>query len=98
MSISDPADCELRSVIRFLEAKNFRLDKIHRQLVDVYGEGIMNERSLLKWSREDVKACYPNPPTGTTDLMECACFTTTHDHTLQERKDKVFGEIWLGKP
>jgi hypothetical protein len=50
MSISDPADCELRSVIRLLETKNFRPAKINRQLVEVYDEGIMNEGSLRKWS------------------------------------------------
>jgi hypothetical protein len=43
MSITNPADCEVRSVIRFLNAQNIRPAEIHRQRVEVYGEGVMNE-------------------------------------------------------
>src|SRR5215510_6303800 len=40
--ISNPADCEVRGVIRFLQAKNVRPSEIHRRLVAVYGEHVMN--------------------------------------------------------
>jgi hypothetical protein len=40
--ISNPADCEVRGVIRFLEAENVRPCEIHRRLVAVYGEHVMN--------------------------------------------------------
>jgi hypothetical protein len=36
--IENPAACEMRSVIRFLNAKNMKPAEIHRQLCDVYGE------------------------------------------------------------
>jgi hypothetical protein len=49
MSITNPADCEVHSLIRFLNAKNICPDKIHRQLAKVYGEGVMNERNVCKW-------------------------------------------------
>jgi hypothetical protein len=49
MSITNPADCEVRSVIRFLNAKNTHPAEIHRQLVEVYGEGVMNEGNVRKW-------------------------------------------------
>jgi histone-lysine N-methyltransferase SETMAR len=49
--IDNPADCEVRSVIRFLNAQNVRAIDIHRQLTAVYGEGIMNESSVRKWCR-----------------------------------------------
>jgi hypothetical protein len=42
MSITNPADCEVCSVIQFLNAKNIRPAEIHRELVKVYGEGVMN--------------------------------------------------------
>ncbi|GBN78920.1 hypothetical protein AVEN_149823-1 [Araneus ventricosus] len=49
-TIADPADCEVRSVIRFLNAKKVKPAEIHRQLVEVYGENVMTdgmERLLL---------------------------------------------------
>jgi hypothetical protein len=36
--IENPTACEMRSVIRFLNAKNMKPAEIHRQLCDVYGE------------------------------------------------------------
>jgi transposase len=49
--IDNPADCEVRSVIRFLNAQNVRTIDIHRQLTAVYGEGVMSESSVRKWCR-----------------------------------------------
>jgi hypothetical protein len=36
--IENPNACEMRSVIRLLNAKNMKPGEIHRQLCDVYGE------------------------------------------------------------
>jgi len=47
--ISNPADCEVRGVIRFLQAKNVRPSEIHRKLVAVYDEHVMNAASVRKW-------------------------------------------------
>ena len=47
--ISTPADCEVRGVIRFLQAENVRPSEIHRRLVAVYGEHVMNRASVRKW-------------------------------------------------
>ena len=47
-SISNPADCEVRGVIRFLQAENVRPSEIHRRLVAVYGEHVMNAASVRK--------------------------------------------------
>jgi hypothetical protein len=49
--IDNPADCEVRSVIRFMNAQNVRAIDIHRQLTAVYGEGVMNEMRVRKWCR-----------------------------------------------
>ncbi|UYV60546.1 ATP6V0B [Cordylochernes scorpioides] len=53
---SSPAKCELRSVIRFLNAKNNSPVEIHRQLVEVYGEKCMDIKNVRKWKvrRTDV--------------------------------------------
>ena len=47
--ISNPADCDVRGVIRFLQAENVRPTEIHRRLVAVYGEHVMNVASVRKW-------------------------------------------------
>ena len=47
--ISNPADCEVRGVIRFLQAENVRPSEIHRRLVAVYGKHVMNAASVRKW-------------------------------------------------
>jgi len=47
--ISNPADCEVRGMIRFLQAENVRPNKIHRRLVAIYGDHVMNAASVRKW-------------------------------------------------
>ena len=47
--ISTPADCEVRGVIRFLQAENVRPCEIRQRLVAVYGEHVMNADSVRKW-------------------------------------------------
>ena len=47
--ISNPADCEVRGVIRFLQAENVRPSEIHRRLVAVYCEHVINAASVRKW-------------------------------------------------
>jgi transposase len=49
--IDNPANCEVRPVIRFSNAQNVRAIDIHRQLTAMYGEGVMNESSVRKWCR-----------------------------------------------
>ena len=47
--ISNLADCEVRGLIRFLQAENDRPCEIHQRLVAVYGEHVMNATSVRKW-------------------------------------------------
>jgi hypothetical protein len=42
--IDNPADCEVQSVNRFLNAQNVHAIDIHRQLTAVYGEWIECEK------------------------------------------------------
>ncbi|GBO05538.1 hypothetical protein AVEN_64988-1 [Araneus ventricosus] len=50
-TIADPADCEVCSVIRFLNAKNVKPAEIYCQLVDIYGEKVMTDGMVRKWVR-----------------------------------------------
>jgi hypothetical protein len=52
MSTQNPSKCEVRAVIRFLHAKGETAAEIHRQLVSVYGEDVMNRQNVTKWCRE----------------------------------------------
>ena len=47
--ISNPTDCEVRGVIRFLQVENVRPCEIHRRLVAAYAEHVMNAASVRKW-------------------------------------------------
>jgi hypothetical protein len=42
-TIKRPADCEVQSVIRFLNARNVKPADIHRQICEVYGENAMSD-------------------------------------------------------
>lgn len=47
--IENPAKCEVRSVIRFLNAQKVKPIEIYRQIKNVYGDNVMNESSVRNW-------------------------------------------------
>jgi hypothetical protein len=49
--IQSPAKCQVRSVIRFLNAKGERPAEIQKQIVAVYGN-VMNRQNGTKWCRD----------------------------------------------
>jgi hypothetical protein len=49
MKIENPATYEVQLVIWFLKSNNVCLMLIHMQIVEVCGEGAMNERNATKW-------------------------------------------------
>ncbi|GFV57537.1 HTH_48 domain-containing protein [Trichonephila clavipes] len=49
--IENHADCEVRAVIRFLCAQDFKSVDIHHQISEVYGENIMSDGMVWKWVR-----------------------------------------------
>ncbi|KAK7871540.1 hypothetical protein R5R35_010343 [Gryllus longicercus] len=51
-TISSPAKCELRSVIRFLQAEGNSAAEIHRRMCQVYGEGFMSDGVVREWCRK----------------------------------------------
>jgi hypothetical protein len=50
--IERPADCEIRSGVRFLNARNVKPADIHRQICEVYGENAMSDGMVRKWARK----------------------------------------------
>jgi hypothetical protein len=49
--IEKPAECEMYSVIRFLNARNMKPADFRRQLCEVYGERAMNDSMVRRWVR-----------------------------------------------
>jgi len=50
-AIEGAADCEIRSVIRFLNARIVRPSEIHHQICQVYGDNAMSDGMVRKWVR-----------------------------------------------
>jgi len=48
-TIEGAADCEIRSVIRFLNARNVLPSEIHHQMCQVYGDNAMSDGMDRKW-------------------------------------------------
>jgi len=44
-------NCEIRSVIRFLNARNVLPSEIHHQICQVYGDNAMSDGMVRKWGR-----------------------------------------------
>ena len=50
-TIEGAANCEMRSVIRFLNARNVLPSEIHHQICQVYGDNAMSGGMVRKWVR-----------------------------------------------
>ena len=47
-TIEGAVDCEIRSVIRFLNARNVRPKEIHHQICQVHGDNAMSDGTVRK--------------------------------------------------
>jgi len=50
-TIEGVVDCEIRSVISFLNARNVLPSEIHHQICQVYGDNAMSDVKVRKWVR-----------------------------------------------
>ncbi|KAJ4435485.1 hypothetical protein ANN_18101 [Periplaneta americana] len=90
--IDNPADCEVRCVIRFLNARHLKPAEIYRQLKEVYGDTVMNERNVRKWcemfnnGRTNVHdETRPGRPSLITEDLK----TKVNDRILQDRRTSL---------
>ncbi|GFT16707.1 uncharacterized protein TNCV_1333271 [Trichonephila clavipes] len=70
--IPSPAACEVRSVIKFLNAQKIAPIEIHRQLCQVYGLNIMSKQLVLRWCRqfsEGRQSAYDEERSGRLSLI-----------------------------
>ena len=54
-TIEGAANCEIRSVIRFLKAKNVLPSEIHHQICQLYCDNTMSDGMVRKWVRCSMK-------------------------------------------
>ena len=72
MSISNPADYDVYTVIQFLNEREVRPVKIHWRLDEVYGEGVMNDGNVHRWWRlfkEENTNIYDEEWSGQSTIM-----------------------------
>jgi len=50
-TVEGAADCEIRSVIRFLNARNVLPSEIHHHICQVYSDNAMSDGMVRKWVR-----------------------------------------------
>jgi len=76
-TIEGATDCEIQSVIRFLNARNVLPSEIHHQICQVYGDSVSSDGTVRKWvwmfngGRENVhgEARSGRPSLVTDDLV-----------------------------
>jgi len=71
-TIEGAADCEIRSVIRFLSSRNVLPSPIHRQICQVYGDKAISDGMVRKWVRmfdEGRENVYDEARSGRPSLM-----------------------------
>jgi transposase len=56
--VKHPTDCEIRSVIHFLNARNVKPADIRCQICDVYGQNAVSGGMVRKWVRKVNKGRY----------------------------------------
>jgi len=83
--ISNPADCDVRGVIRFLQAEN-RPCEIHRILVAVYGEHVLNAASVQKWC-----SMFRNGRTDVLDAERSGLLSVITDE-LKQKVNRIIRE------
>ena len=51
-TIEIPFNCEIQSVIRFLQAEGYSAAEIHQRLCNVYGDNVLSDGSIREWCQK----------------------------------------------
>lgn len=88
-TINQPADCEVRAVIRFLSARNISAAEIHRQITEVYGPNIMSDSKVRKWVRafnEGRENVHDEPRSGRPSVISDELVHAVDDKIREDRR------------
>ncbi|GBN00424.1 hypothetical protein AVEN_8979-1 [Araneus ventricosus] len=89
-TISDPADCEVHSVIRFSNAKKVKPAEIHHQLVEIYGENVMTDGMVRKWVRQ-----FNDGRTNVHNEARCGRPSVVNDGLVAKVNEKIRENRWF---
>jgi len=86
------ADCEIRSVIRFLNARNGLPSEIHHQICQVYGDNAMSDGVVRKWVRmfnEGRENLHDEARSGRPSLVNDDFVRKVHERVRDDRRFTV---------
>jgi hypothetical protein len=88
--IKKPAACEMRSVIRFLNARNMK-QAHNRQLCELYREHVMSDSMVWKWMRhfKGHKNVHDDPQSGRPSVVNVDLVHAVEEK-IQENSDSPF--------
>jgi len=92
MTIEGAADCEIRSVIRFLNARNVLPNEIHHQICHVYGGNAMSDGMVRKWFRmfnEGRENVHDEARSGRPSLVNDDLARNVNERVRDDRRFKI---------
>jgi hypothetical protein len=95
MKIENPASCEIRSVITFLNAKNVRSAEIYRQVCEVYGENATSDgmvRRCCRMFNEGRMNVHDDDRSGRPSLVTADLFDQVNEK-IQENRIFTMSEL-----
>ena len=84
--IPAPADCEVRSVLKVLNAQGIAIE-IHRQLCEVYGPNVMNKKMVGRWYRQFTagRQCVHAERSGTPSIITDDLVELVRERLMENR-------------
>jgi len=89
-TIEGAAECEIRSVIRFLNARKVLPSEIHHQIRQVYGDNAMSDGMVRKWVRmfnEGRENVYDEARSGRPSLVNDDLVRKFNERVRDDRSD-----------
>ena len=88
-TIEGAADCEIRSVIRFLNTRIVLPSESHNQICQVYGDNVMSDGMVRKWVRmfnEGRENVYDEARSGLPSLVNDDLVPKVNERTRDDRR------------
>jgi len=83
------ADCEIRSVIRFLNARNVLPSETHHQICQLYGDNAMSDGMVRKWVRmfsEGRQKVHDEARSGSPSLVNDNLVRKVNERVREDRR------------
>jgi len=99
-TIEEAADCEIRSVIRFVNARNVLPSEIHHQICQVYGDNATTGGMVRKWVRmfsEGRENVHDEARSGRPSLVNDDLVRKVNERERDDRRFTIF-ELSLHVP